>query len=209
MNVRARLRTVSRATLLLAALAPAGCLGGGPDDNGVCDPATSRPLAQGELFYGSDPNVALAPFAGRWRGALTWRTGAVTGLDLAVPADPANPVQVYLVCGRPAYTFIERLGTVSTDDGAIMHGGSLYTNAAFYQDGSVEYRGPTEMQRLYGTLGPPATDIVDVSHYVATGLVLTLTWDTPAAGPTAGVLQFHGTLDSNHADSIELGTVAF
>jgi len=208
-NVHARLRTVFKATLVLAALAPVGCLGGGQGDGGACGPETSRPLAAGERFHGSDPNLAFAPFAGHWRGTLTWRTGVVTGVDLDVPADPPTPVQVYIICGGPAYTFIERPGTVSTDDGAVMHGGSLYTSAAFGQDGSVEYRDPTEMHSLFGTLGSPASDIVDVNHYVATSLLLTLTWDTPDAGPSAGRLDFHGTLDMNHGDSIELGTVIF
>src|SRR4051812_58312 len=119
MRVRGRQTRTSAAAVALVVLATTGCLGSRHDLGDVCGPATTRPLGDGERIGTNDPAALLARFAGHWSGTLTWRTGGATGLDIDVPADPAGPFSVYIMCGVVSAVFVERPAALTTTDGAL------------------------------------------------------------------------------------------
>ena len=212
MKPAVRHRDLRVEALAAVALAAAGCFLPREDSDACTESATSRTLAPGELWPGHDAAAALAPFAGHWRGTLTWLTGDVTGFELDLPADPPSPLKVYIQCGdQELYVSTNRPGTIATDDGAVNHAGPHYFKVAFKSDGSPELPTyPLPMSPLRGTLGPPPSDVIDVSRYSLFYLDLSLTWNTDDAEPIVGSLRFKGTsASSGQPHDIELGTVAF
>ena len=75
-----------------------------------------RPFEPGETLDGVDPEQALAPYFGTWRGPLTWLAGGSTELTLTLAQDPEQPLELSQ-CATGVHT--DALVSLTTEDGTL------------------------------------------------------------------------------------------
>jgi hypothetical protein len=174
----------------------------------------SREVQADEVVRGQVVRELIAPYFGRYEGALEWQKGGRTALSLDLQDAPANLYNLYEVyeCD-PRFVSHWVSARVVSADGAF--GDQIPAVIADrFPDSSLVPKAVVDLSTL------PASEwnervrehlSFDPSRYVESGLQFVLDWPAGDRAPAGGYLEFRGTQPSAPplADTIRVGTLAF